>query len=69
MDLSPYITKAELPGHIGVTRQRVSKLYRAGKLPQPDETTVTGEPLWTPETIDEWMSQTGRTKGSEDGDE
>lgn len=50
---------AEIAELLGVSRQRVHQLYKAGALPAPYDTLKLG-PVWLMADIERWAHETGR---------
>lgn len=48
-----YVLLIEAAELLGLSKQRLSQLYAAGKLPDPDAW-VSGRPAWKPETLKDW---------------
>lgn len=58
MELPHYVSKGPMAEMIGVTRQRVNQLEKAGKLPPPDSTVgfyKTVHPIWRRDKIEKWI--------------
>lgn len=55
-----YVTMIEAARLLSLSKQRLSQLYRGGKLPEPDAM-VNNKPAWKVETLERWQEQ--RAKG------
>lgn len=54
-----YLTRQEFADYLGVSRQYVDRMERAGKLPKPDAT-AGGRPLWREATVAKYAEQRRR---------